>query len=392
MGSEEESQPERPSVQSVVDALSIAIGQPILLDDAELTPLAYSRQWKVDAVRSESILSRGPSPAVRDVLLAQGIARATDVVRIAADETLAMEERLCMPVREGARILGYVWLLAPGAIGPADLDSVRRAARDIAALLATSTRRVVPDDGELVEALRAGDPATREQAAAAARARHLLAHEPIVLCLIAAASAARTPGNAPDPDLGAVARRAARRLSVGHAVAATVPEGAALVASLGDPVLRTLPRGEVGTWLRAVAGAGVAVGQSAPGMLTALDEAARQAVVALRVARSRPPEAAVAEWSALGADRLVAQLPADVVRDLPERVAHLLREEPVLVETLAAFLDAGGDVKSTAAALSLHRSGLYYRLRRVEELTGLDLAHGDDRLLAHLAIRTERMS
>jgi hypothetical protein len=66
---------------------------------------------------------------------------------------------------------------------------------------------------------------------------------------------------------------------------------------------------------------------------------------------------------------------------------HLLRDEPGLAETLAAFLDAAGDVKSAAAALSLHRSGLYYRLQRIEELTGLDLSRGDDRLLAHLAIR-----
>lgn len=111
--------------------------------------------------------------------------------------------------------------------------------------------------------------------------------------------------------------------------------------------------------------------------------------MALRVARSRTP--AVAAWSALGADRLVAQLPAAAMADVPAPLADLVRGDPALVETLAAFLDAGGDVKATAAALSLHRSGLYYRLQRVEELTGLDLSRGDDRLLAHLAIRARRM-
>ena len=92
-------------------------------------------------------------------------------------------------------------------------------------------------------------------------------------------------------------------------------------------------------------------------------------------------------WAQLGAERLIAQLPAGAVHDVPEQLARLLRDEPTLAETLAVFLDAAGDVKATATALSLHRSGLYYRLRRIEELTGLRLDDGDDRLLAHLAVR-----
>ena len=59
--------------------------------------------------------------------------------------------------------------------------------------------------------------------------------------------------------------------------------------------------------------------------------------------------------------------------------------------TLEAFLDAGGDVKATAQVLSLHRSGVDYRMKRIEELTGLVLARGEDRLLAHLAIRAEHL-
>jgi hypothetical protein len=381
MSSPGESQPERSSVQSVVDALSIALARPVLLDDAALVPLAYSRQWDVDAVRSESILSRGPAPAVREALLAQGIAEARDVVHTAPDPALGMAGRVCAPVRDGATVLGYVWLLDPEEdLTDAELERVRRAARELGALLASSRRRAIPDEAALVDGLRSPDPAVREQAAAEALARHVLADEPVVLCLLAA--------DGPGADPLAVARQAVRRLSAGHALAASVPEGAALLASLGDPVLRTLPRDDVGTWLRAVAADGVAVGQSAPAAaLAALDEASHQAGVALRVARTRTGADAVAAWATLGADRLVAQLPARAARDVPERLAHLLRDEPALVATLAAFLDAAGDVKSTAAALSLHRSGLYYRLQRIEELSGLDLSRGDDRLLAHLAIR-----
>jgi DNA-binding PucR family transcriptional regulator len=48
-------------------------------------------------------------------------------------------------------------------------------------------------------------------------------------------------------------------------------------------------------------------------------------------------------------------------------------------------------VKSTAAELWLHRTSLYYRLRRVEEVAGVDLSAGEDRLLCHVALRLARL-
>ena len=55
------------------------------------------------------------------------------------------------------------------------------------------------------------------------------------------------------------------------------------------------------------------------------------------------------------------------------------------------MLDAGGDVAAAAKALHVHRATLYRRLERVEELTGLDLTNGDDRLYAHLSLRLQRL-
>ncbi len=62
-----------------------------------------------------------------------------------------------------------------------------------------------------------------------------------------------------------------------------------------------------------------------------------------------------------------------------------------LVLTLETYLDHAGDVKSTAAELWLHRTSLYYRLRRVEEVAGVDLNRGEDRLLCHVALRLARL-
>ena len=49
------------------------------------------------------------------------------------------------------------------------------------------------------------------------------------------------------------------------------------------------------------------------------------------------------------------------------------------------------DPQRAAARLRVHRQTLYYRLSRVAELTGLDLADGDDRLLLHLGLRAARL-
>ncbi len=59
--------------------------------------------------------------------------------------------------------------------------------------------------------------------------------------------------------------------------------------------------------------------------------------------------------------------------------------------TLETYLDHAGDVKSTAAELWLHRTTLYYRLRRIEEVAGVDLNRGEDRLLCHVALRLSRL-
>jgi PucR family transcriptional regulator, purine catabolism regulatory protein len=59
----------------------------------------------------------------------------------------------------------------------------------------------------------------------------------------------------------------------------------------------------------------------------------------------------------------------------------------VLLETLEAYLAAGGRKAQAARALHLERQSLYLRLRRIEELLGVSLDDEDAALGLHLAIR-----
>ncbi|HZV72183.1 MAG TPA: helix-turn-helix domain-containing protein [Conexibacter sp.] len=374
----------RESIQGLVDALSIGLGRPVLLDDATLEPIAFSRQWgPLDTVRSESILGRGASPQVRRALLDQGIAEAEGALRTDGDPALGMDERLCVPVRHAGRTLGYIWLLDPDhELDAVGVDRAEQTARRVAALLGQQAIEPLLDAAPTLTALASSHDGVRAEAIAHVREHGLLPDATYVCCLVAP--------TAPGVDLQLAGDRLQQRLSEGFALVGLLSDDElGLLISPEDPALGTLKPDELAHWAHAMVRSEVAVGQS--GLIEDLDavgEGLRQARIALRVAAStRVGASGFAAWAALGADRLLAQLSETARRDLPAGLRQVLGEEPELAATLAAFLDADGDANQTAASLSLHRSGLYYRLRRIEELTGLQLQHGDDRLLAHVAVR-----
>jgi DNA-binding PucR family transcriptional regulator len=61
-----------------------------------------------------------------------------------------------------------------------------------------------------------------------------------------------------------------------------------------------------------------------------------------------------------------------------------------LVWTLSVYLDHDGSYDETAAALSVHRNTLRYRLRRIREVSGHDLSAPDTWFHLQLATRAWR--
>jgi hypothetical protein len=58
-----------------------------------------------------------------------------------------------------------------------------------------------------------------------------------------------------------------------------------------------------------------------------------------------------------------------------------------LVDTLRAWLDAFGDVAAAAAEMFVHTNTFRYRLRRLAEVSGIDLAGPEQRFAAMLQLR-----
>ena len=78
--------------------------------------------------------------------------------------------------------------------------------------------------------------------------------------------------------------------------------------------------------------------------------------------------------------------PADRLVD--PRVRELREQDPMLADTLGAYLDGFGDIAAAAQRLHVHPNTVRYRVRRIEKLLSTSLADPDVRLLLSLSLRT----
>ena len=191
---------------------------------------------------------------------------------------------------------------------------------------------------------------------------------------------------------GALAARAELTATSGAEVVLILPGAEETAARrAADAVLRELQAG--------LPGHGFSVGRSriAPDAAD-LHRAASEALLAANVAESDPDRPLLA-FEETGAYRLLlpamSEDPAELQRFYAETVAPLVaydeQYETELVTTLETFLDADGNVAGTAARLYTHRHTVRYRLERVRDLTGLDVASTDGREKLGLGLKAMRV-
>ena len=113
----------------------------------------------------------------------------------------------------------------------------------------------------------------------------------------------------------------------------------------------------------------------------------------LRVGRSRKPQQATFSYYDLSLPVLLSGLgsgwQAEQLRQPLLRITAVDKRSGTLRRTLDAWFAHNGHPLATAKALHIHRNTLDYRLRQISELTGLDLANTDDRLLLYVALQLE---
>jgi hypothetical protein len=352
-------------LQETVEEMARVLGASATLEDRAFQLLAYAAQsGDIDEVRQESILRRRATDEVRGYFEGYGIAVATGPVRIPADAALGVLARICVPLRRAGVTYGYLWLLDSGAITDDRLDEIAPLVARAAATIAqeASGRQ---DLGRLLRELLSGDHERRTAALA-----------PLDLARLGLA--------------GPVAAVAVRGAQDTVAPLWTLPR--VVLALPGDPVALLAPAhlaAGVAANVREMYGTAAGVGgpRRDPGEAWRSWREARQA---LSVAERVPAFAPVAVWSELGFYRMLARLPEADLTDLAAEAAELLADRE-LAHTVETYLDRGGHVQETAAALGVHRQTLYYRLAKAERLAASDLSDGETRLRLHLALKAARM-
>ena len=134
---------------------------------------------------------------------------------------------------------------------------------------------------------------------------------------------------------------------------------------------------------------GVGSLQAGPeGLATTLDEAGDAA----RIAASRSATGWFVRVDSLGLEQLLlAWTGNDTFVPAAESLLAPLRDGGgELLATLSAYLDHESGIAATATALGLHRNTVMVRIRRVQELLGIDMTDPEARLALHLACRAVR--
>ncbi|WP_371618047.1 PucR family transcriptional regulator [Streptomyces sp. NBC_00454] len=397
--------------QDLVDEISALLGAPATLENRDFRLIAFGAHDSdddsaMDPVRTRSILTRQSTAAVRSWFEGFGIARASGPVRIpAAPEAGVFRGRICLPVRYRGIVQGYVWLLdqEPG-IDAGALSAAMEVAQRIGILLAEEARAGADLSREFRAVLTAGRGWQQDMAVAALR----VALGPGADGPHAAVCVSPWPGEAPASVPGAAAVCVAPWRGVaeeepgadgpaggsgpsGRSLAVLVRlRGTDALAPALTAVSRLLPRATAGPGA-AGAAAGVTAGVSDPlRTLAGLPTAWQQAAAAARAAIAQPRLGPVAQWSAIGPYRMLASVTAEALDD-PVARTLLGPAHTELARTAEVFLDSAGQAGRAAAALGIHRQTLYYRLARVEQLTGLDLDEGEDRLLLHMSLKAARL-
>ncbi|MFE9403798.1 PucR family transcriptional regulator [Streptomyces sp. NPDC006530] len=378
--------------QDLVDEISALLGAPATLENRDFGLIAFGAHdsdddLDMDPVRTRSILTRKSTPAVRTWFEGFGITRATGPVRIpAAPDAGVLRGRICLPVRHRGIALGYVWLLdaEPGPAGDKLTAAMEVAAR-IGALLADEAQAGADLTREFRAVLTADRGWQRDTATAALQSALGPDAEGLhVLVCVAPWPGEDTPSVRTVAGAAAVCTVpwAAGGAGAGHALAALVRLRSADALAPARTAAQRL-RGEAG----GAAAAGVAMPRRG---LADLTLAHREATSAVRAALAEPRLGPVALWSEIGAYRILTALATSAPQD-PAVRGLLSPAHTELARTAEVFLDNAGQAARAAAALGIHRQTLYYRLSRIEHLTGLDLDRGEDRLLLHMALKAARL-
>ncbi|MEU6412898.1 helix-turn-helix domain-containing protein [Microbispora sp. NPDC046933] len=390
---------------ALANAIATTIGGATCIEDAEGNVLAYSNVpgQEIDEIRKQGILGRKTPQRPTNRLEYSRVFRADGPVRFPSLGPGHMR-RLATAVRAGAQLLGFIWVLdgAPPVV-PGAMRLLGDAGRIAAAHMLRSRDPGDPWRWQRAETLRLLLDGDVSESVAAARLG-LPADSSVSIMALAPARPVPEPGAAEASvmtvvDLVSLACEAWHHEAVcttSRSVLYTlvpVPEGtppARLVRFATDTAASV--RKATGMDLHVGIGPLAARLEEVPLSRRLADRVVRvlaeTAGGATRVATDEQVRSRIALLDLVDrGDTAAERLLEPVRRMLEYDAAH----SSVHAVTLLAYLDAFGEAARAAAELSIHENTLRYRIRRLQELFGVDLADPTERLVIWLQLRLLHM-
>jgi hypothetical protein len=374
---------------ALADAAAAIVDAPVTIEDNQSRVLAYSSgQYLTDPARVSTIVGRRVPPEVIAHFRARGVfrrlARSSEPFLVPAGPN-GIRPRLVVPVRAGGEWLGSIWAVVDGPVSPEVTAELSNAASVLALHLlrlraqADVARRSAID--RLRTVLRQFSPDTSPEVRLPPPPWRVVA-----LCLAAGYDVPQ------ELDLW---ERTGRR----HGWAEP------LLADLDGTVLTVVTDTDgAGSWrwLRKLVaelakdspGVSAAAGSPARGPADLPSSRAEAVELLGLVRRGETPGPAIRveqAWHVLTVHRAVAALDTTKLDGpLDTLLQHDLAHGTGYVDTLAAWLAYPGQPQRAARQLHLHTNTLRHRMKRVGELTRLDLSDPRERLALQLQIEAVR--
>ncbi|OMC38429.1 PucR family transcriptional regulator [Mycobacterium sp. GA-1841] len=381
---------------ALADSLADAVGGAVTIEDRRSAVLAYSRlQQHADPARAETILSRQASKRLRALFEARGVFRhlteSDEPMFVAGDDEHGLTGRMVVAARAGRELLGSIWVTCAEPLPDARRTALADGARMVALHLLRSRASADLErqvESELVIRLLEG-----AADATTAASRLALPQTPLRVIALRAHTADE--------------RHAALLLAFERATAGFGWSRPGRSALAGNTVYTVLPGADAegaATWVSGLRAAlpepvTVAAGISGPATVAELTLARGEADECLalhEVRRAGPAPVYDEAWDDILLQRLrIAARAGRAPQRGPvaELRAHDLAHGTQYAATLRAWLEAQGDLAEAGRALGVHENTVRYRLRKMTELTQLNLADARKRLAMMIELAaTEELS
>ncbi|WP_051833524.1 PucR family transcriptional regulator [Streptomyces sp. NRRL S-646] len=391
---------------SLAQTTAVLTGGIVSIEDAANRVLAYSRSTdsdEIDDLRRRSILGwQGPEAylaKLREWGVFQHLHSSDKVIGIDSHPELGIRRRLAVAIRSGERQLGTIWVQEGSTPLSEHSERALLGAARVAAHHLVRRRRELSDDLTLTRTLLAGllEGSTGPQPLAT----HLGLDATRPAAVLGFSYGTAEAVTAPELTHTEVTNLISVQIAARHR-SALVTQVDPRIYVLLPQLPRSIDTDTLRGWAQEITDAarrhlGLPLRGSIGCLVSGLGRAPdsrREADRILDAMLGAGVAAAVAALPDIQAEVLISEMLTLLaahpeIRDprLTALVAHDSRHQGQLAESLLAYLNCFGDVRAAAAQLHVHRNTLRYRIRRAEELTGLDLSRPDQRLLAMLQLR-----